>query len=1065
MEKKQSFPSVKKMFAGTLFLASVSMASANSNDIGIAMPESDLIVASPQQSKVTITGKVTDASGPIIGASVVQKGTTNGTITDFDGNFTLDVPTNATLVISYIGYKDQEIKVGNQRSFNIKMSEDTQALEEVVVVGYGTQKKVNLTGSIATLDTKDIEARPVTNVSQALAGMAAGVTVTSSSNQPGNDDASILVRGQGTLNSSAPLIIVDGVEAGINTVNPQDIESMTVLKDAASAAIYGSRAANGVILITTKKGKEGSMKVDYNGYVSFASIRKTLTPVSDYATYMELINEGFINSGKSAQFSQAKIDEWRADGGKNPLWYPNTDWVDETFKSSTAQNHVVSMSGGTEKIRFYGSFGYSDTPGVMPNAGFTKYQGRVNLDADIKPWLNIGMQVSGSVSDMEPGGKYASSGTAVDDTFTYAAATTPGMVWLSPDGRVGGTANPEDDSQSMVNNPYNRALSKDGNIRKNNINARFFGTIKPFKGFSVTGSYSYQFTDEYRSFKPAWVDSWDFKNETVLRTNRTTAEQTSLSNYNGKVERYFNDVVARYNHKFFNDQLDFTIMAGASQEMYRSYNFNASRKGLIDLSLNTLSAATGESSSGGGYSDWVMHSYFGRINLSWADKYLAEINLRADASSRFQKDKRWGYFPSGSVAWRIDQENFMEDLKDKGLSSLKLRASYGELGNNSVGNYDSQATYALSNYTFGNALATGMAITAIANAGLTWESTAVTDLGIDFGFLNNRLTGTIDYFHKKTKDILINLPAPAVHGTASIPKSNSAIVVNKGIEFTFGWNDKVGDFQYGATANFSFIKNNVEKFKGKEKGGQSLSGANLIWEGHAINSQYLLRVDRILQTDEDMKLVQAMIDNAPVDEKGNKKNPFAAFGKPEKGDLLYKDINEDGIIDNNDKEIVSDGPNPKFQFGLNLNAAWKGIDFSMLIQGSFGAKVYWQGAQFNTPTVRYGYQLNKEVIDGRWYEGRTDATYPRLLDYQKTINTQTSDFYLEDKSFVKIRNIQLGYTLPKAWTNACHIERVRIYGSLENFFTFTDYKGWDPEVSGLGYPSMKQAVVGLNVTF
>jgi hypothetical protein len=309
------------------------------------------------------------------------------------------------------------------------------------------------------------------------------------------------------------------------------------------------------------------------------------------------------------------------------------------------------------------------------------------------------------------------------------------------------------------------------------------------------------------------------------------------------------------------------------------------------------------------------------------------------------------------------------------------------------------------------------------------------------------------------------LPAPAVHGTASIPKSNSAIVVNKGVEFTFGWNDKVGDFQYGATANFSFIKNNVEKFKGKEKGGQSLSGANLIWEGHAINSQYLLRVDRILQTDEDMKLVQAMIDNAPVDEKGNKKNPFAAFGKPEKGDLFYKDINEDGIIDNNDKEIVSDGPNPKFQFGLNLNAAWKGIDFSMLIQGSFGAKVYWQGAQFNTPTVRYGYQLNKEVIDGRWYEGRTDATYPRLLDYQKTINTQTSDFYLEDKSFVKIRNIQLGYTLPKAWTNACHIERVRIYGSLENFFTFTDYKGWDPEVSGLGYPSMKQAVVGLNVTF
>lgn len=262
------------------------------------------------------------------------------------------------------------------------------------------------------------------------------------------------------------------------------------------------------------------------------------------------------------------------------------------------------------------------------------------------------------------------------------------------------------------------------------------------------------------------------------------------------------------------------------------------------------------------------------------------------------------------------------------------------------------------------------------------------------------------------------------------------------------------------------MKNNVDKFKGADESGMSLSGANLIWEGHSINSQYLLRVDRIIQTDEDLAYVQQIIDNAPIDEStGKQKNPFAAFGKPEKGDLLYKDVNGDGIINTNDKEIVSDGPSPKFLFGLNLNASWKGFDFSMLIQGSFGAKVYWQSAQYNTPTVRIGYQLNKEVVEGRWYEGRTDATYPRLLEYTDTRNTQLSDFYLQNKDFVKIRNIQLGYTLPKVWTNACSIERVRIYDSLENFFTFTDYKGWDPEVSGLGYPTMKQAVIGLNVTF
>lgn len=1018
-------------------------------------PEIATDVSVAQQNQ-TCKGNVKDANGePIIGASVLVKGTTNGTITDLDGNFTLkNVKKGDRLSISFVGYVPQEVTY-NGGALNVTLKEDTKTLDEVVVVGYGTQKKVNLTGSISTLDTKEIEARPVTNVSQALAGMAAGVTVTSSSNQPGNDNADIKVRGQGTLNTSSPLIIIDGVEAGINTVNPSDIESMTVLKDAASAAIYGSRAANGVILITTKQGKAGSMKIDYNGYISFASIRKTLTPVSNYADYMEYVNEGYTNSGIATYFSQESIDAWRADNGQNPLKYPNTDWIDETFKGSTANNHVISMSGGSEKIRFYGSFGYSNTPGVMENAGYKKYSGRVNLDADIKPWLNVGMQVNGYVSDMEPAAKYTSSGTVVDNIFTYASATTPGMVFQAPDGRIGAMTNDEDDAQCNSNNPIARANAVTGNIRKNNIRARFYGTIKPFKGFSISASYSYELTDEERNRKPNWVEGWNFQTETVTYTNKG---KTYVNNYDGKVERYFNDVTARYTNKFVNNRLDFAVMLGASNELYRSKNFSAQKYDLVDLSLDALSAATGDASASGSSTEWAMRSYFGRINLNWEDKYLAEFNLRADGSSRFQKNNRWGYFPSGSFAWRIDQENFMEDLRDKGLSNLKFRVSYGELGNNSVGNYDSQSLYATGyNYVLNNSLATGLAISTIANSNLTWETTAVANVGIDFGFLGNRLTGTIDYFNKRTRDILINLPAPDVHGIASIPKVNSATVSNRGIEFTLGWNDKVRDFQYGANFNFTYVKNNVDKFKGTDEGGMSLSGANLIWEGHSINSQYLLRVDRIIQTDEDLQIVNDM--------KASNSNAFAAFGTPAKGDLLYKDLNGDGVIDNNDKEIVSDGPNPKFQVGLNLNAAWKGFDFSMLMQGSFGAKVYWQSAAYNTPTVRYGYQLNKEVVEGRWYEGRTDATYPRLLQYQDTRNTQLSDFYLQNKNFLKIRNIQLGYTLPKAWTNACHIDRVRIYGTLENFFTFTKYKGWDPEVSGMAYPTMKQAVIGLNVTF
>lgn len=1064
----------KTMFIGaTMLLASVGVASASPSEVGLVTNESDLVVASPQQAKNTVTGVISDQFGPVAGANVVEKGTTNGTITDTEGRFTLDVSPKSILVITYIGYVEQQIPVGNQKTFTISLKEDSKALEEVVVVGYGTQKKVNLTGSVSSINVSELaESRPITNVSQALAGMAAGVQVGSTSNQPGNDNADIKVRGQGTLNSSSPLIIIDGVEAGINTVNPQDIETMSVLKDAASASIYGSRAANGVILITTKQGKSGSIKLEYNGYVSFESIRKTLTPVSNYADYMELVNEGYTNSNLTTKFSQTSIDAWRNDAGKNPLLYPNTDWIDETFQPATATNHVVSMSGGSEKIRFYSSFGYSSDPGVIENAGYKRYNGRVNVDADVKPWLKLGAQVSGYVSDMGPSAKYSNDSgvtTVVDDLFTYASATTPGMVFRAPDGRYGAMNNADDDAQAANNNPLARVNRVSGNFRTNNLRTRFTGTLTPFKGFSATASYSYEMTDEMRETKPVFIDQYNFQDETIGWTNRG---KTNIYNYDGKIERYFGDVVLRYNTKLANDRLNLNVMVGGSQELYRKKNFDARKYDMIDLSLGAINGAIGDATASGTSTEWAMRSFFGRLNLDWDNKYLVEFNLRSDGSSRFLANERWGYFPSGSAAWRIDQEGFMEDAVSKGLSNLKIRVSYGSLGNNSVGDYDALSLYAnkdkdkkLLSYVLNNALVLGLAQPGIANPLLTWETTKVADVGIDFGLLNNRFTGTIDYFNKRTSGILINLPAPDVHGIASIPKVNSATVTNQGIEMTLGWQDKVGDFSYSINGNFTYVKNIVNKFKGTDKGGMSINGANLIWEGHSINSQYLLCVDRILQTDEDMKLIQQMIDNAPVGTDGKKVNPFAAFGTPKKGDLLYQDINNDGIIDNQDKKIVSDGPNPKYMFGMNLSGSWKGIDLSVLLQGSAGAKVYWQDGAYNSPTVRYGYQINQEVADGRWYEGRTDATYPRLLEYSSKVNTQQSDFYLQNKNFLKIRNIQLGYTLPKAWMSKIQIERIRIYGSLENFFTFTKYKGFDPEVEGMKYPSMKQAVVGLNVTF
>lgn len=627
--------SMTRILAGVslAFFASGIATAANES----SSPHADAIESILQQK--AINGKVLDAAGePIIGANVIVKGTTNGTITDIDGNFTLNVPSECILQVSYIGFNTQEVKVtSTTNNITVNLKEDTETLEEVVVVGYGTQKKVNLSGSLSTINVSELtESRPITNVSHALSGLAAGVSVQMSSNQPGNDDASIKVRGQGTLNDSSPLVIIDGAEASINTVNPQDIETMTVLKDAASSAIYGSRAANGVILITTKQGKSGKIKLDYNGYVSFTSpsIPSSMDPVSNYADYMEYINEGYRNSGMAEKFSAQTIQEWRDNEGKDALRYPNSNWIDDTFNNSVSHNHVISMSGGSEKIRFYSSFGYQNNPGVMDNTGFEKYSGRLNITADIKPWLTLGAYVNGYVSNMDPAAKYtdtSSTSTSVDDVFTYASATTPGMVFQAPDGRFGAMNNPEDDAQSAVNNPLVRLNQVAGNIAKHNLRTRFVATLKPFKGFSITGSYSYDVVDEERKRKPVILEQWNFRDELITRT---TEGKSSIMNYDGKTQRYFNDVVARYENRFINDQLGLNAMIGASQERYYQHNFQATKYDLIDYSLNVINGATGDASASGSSTEWAMRSFFGRVNLDWNNKYLLELNLRADQSSR-----------------------------------------------------------------------------------------------------------------------------------------------------------------------------------------------------------------------------------------------------------------------------------------------------------------------------------------------------------------------------------------------------------------------------------------------
>lgn len=1006
-------------------------------------------VLSINQDGRTVSGNVVDETGlPVIGVNVKVKGTTNGAITDLDGNFTLKgVPQGAVLVVSYVGYKEQEIKVGAQSQLSITLQEDTELIDEVVVVGYASQKKVNLTGSVSSVNMEDIaEKRPITNLSSGLAGMAAGVSVTSSSNIPGSDNASILVRGQGTLNNSAPLIIIDGVESNINTVAPQDVESMTVLKDAASASIYGSRAANGVILITTKKGKSGKVNIDYTGYVSLESIGNKLDNVTNSATYMELFNEAYSNSNMAPLFSQATIDAWRNDAGRNPLLYPNTDWQDEVFRTAVATTHNVSMSGGTDKFSFFTSFGYNSNPGIMENAGYNRYSFRSNVEAKVTSWLTLGMKLNGYW------GKSDFGTDNVDDMFIYCG--TPTMVLRHPDGRFGGEQTPE--ASKQPDNPLQKLYEIDGEKKIRNFRSAFNGTITPFKGLSISGSYSYELTDNENWSKPHHIDLWDFANNIVVRPDN---RRSYITNYNRKIEHMFMDGVIRYENQFVDDRLDLNVMVGASQEMHRDYNHTATKYDWIDSSVDVINGATGDAEASGSRTEWAMRSYFGRINLGWDDKYLLEVNLRADASSRFLKDNRWGYFPSFSAGWRMDQEAFMENTRNW-LDALKLRVSYGELGNNYLSNdYMAISKYAQSNYALGNQLQIGMAQTALANGALTWESTAVTNAAVDFTVLKSRLSGTLEYFYKKTSDILIDLPAPLVHGNASIPTQNSAEVTNQGFELTLNWADHINDFHYNIGTNMTFVDNKVTKYKGDE---MTISGSTMIKEGYPINTQYVLVADRIVQTQEDLDYVQSIIDNAPVDESGNKVNPFASYGRPELGDILYKDMNDDHIIGDDDRVPMGHGNMPRFFYDINLGFSYKGFDFSMLMSGTSSYKVQYRS---NTYTTNYSMGWATDIYEGRWYEGRTTpATFPRLL-VNDSRNTLNSTIWQTDKAFFKIRNIQLGYTLPEQWVKAASLSRVRVFCSLENFFTFTDYVGLDPEVSGLAYPTMRQASFGLNVSF
>jgi len=1008
------------------------------------------IVSTQSAIQSKANGVVKDAGGlPLAGVSVLEKSSKNGTTTDEQGRFSLPVQdAQAVLIFKFIGYKTFEQQMSTSL-MAITLQEDQAALDEVVVVGYGTQKKVNLTGAVSAIDFSDVaETRPITSLSAGLAGLSSGMQVRQSTGQPGKDGATLRIRGQGTLNNSDPLVLVDGVPGNMNDVNPQDVANISILKDAASAAIYGSRAANGVILVTTKKGKSGASSITYNVRTSQQQPSNLIDMVSDYPRHMELINEGFNNlTANSGPFQQATIDDWRTNSSLDPIRYPNTNWFDWILQKKWAQEHNLSASGGNEKTTYLLSANYLDNPGIVENAGFKKYGARVNVESKINDWLTVGSTTYGL---------WSNAGLAnVEEMFSFTAGSVPGILPRDPQGRYGSAMAPGENLQA--NNYLHNINSTIGDLERQKVFSRLYSTINLYKGLSLESGFSIDFDNQAQRSHNIYIPRWNFQTEQI--TNPSPG-RNSVYNSHQREFQYVMNHVLKYNTKIGVHTFD--VLAGYQEEYYRKNNFNARRYDLIDESTPVLDAATSSDAVvGGNATDWALRSFFGRFNYNYKDKYLFEANIRNDGSSRFAKARRWGVFPSFSGGWRVSQEDFMKDVSF--INDLKLRASWGSLGNNSIGDYDYVNAYGSANYSFGGTIVSGVAPLAITNPLLTWEKTNMTNIGVDLTALDNKLSFEVDWFNRNTKDILIDLPIPLVNGiptnsagTLQSPKQNAAIVRNRGVEFSLGWNDKVGDFNYGVHANYTYVQNKVVKYKGDEF---SLANQNILLEGQPIWAFYVRQVDRIVQ-EADMDYINQLVAD------GYTFQPSI----PQPGDFLYVDANGDKKFNEDDRVIQKAGPNPTSIFGLNLDAAYKGISIQVLLQGQAGNKAYWRDG-YMTTGVRNGYLINQAVADNHWTPQTPNAKYPRLTNYIYGQNTDpASNFWLQDASFLRVKNIQLSYSFPAQWTEKIKMKRLLVYVNAENLFTFTGYEGIDPEITALGltqtlYPTMKQISFGLNVTF
>jgi TonB-linked SusC/RagA family outer membrane protein len=1065
----------------------------------------------PAQTGKTVTCIIRDDEGPVVGANVSVKGTTIGNISDPNGRVTLQhVPQGAVIVVSYIGYVTKEITVREAETYEVVLDEDTQALDEVVVVGYGTQKKVNMTGAVSSVNFEtQALSRPVTNVSSALSGLSAGVQVMQSSGRPGEDGASIRIRGIGTLNNSDPLVLVDGMEGSMDAVAPQDIESISILKDAAAAAIYGSRAANGVILITTKKGKSGQLSVSYSGRLSFSEPTNVIGQLTNYADYMEQINEAFNNIGQANHFAQSTIDLWREKAKKpnernelgvpNYVAYPNTDWQRTLFGNGMVHDHNLSVGGGSEKARFNLSASYLDNQGIVHNTGIRRYTLRANIDARVTPWLTVGTNTSALQMDKDQGD--------FGNANNFLRQTTPG-IYPEWKGKYGYPEAPEE--SATTNNILAKLNGVDGDRRESHFNTTLYSHVDLMKGLRWTFNFNYKRRiDEQHSWGVS-QDGVRFSDGTVVSPAANPSVMSTSFNNSANQSRTLENLL-NYSTTIANAH-DIAALIGYQEIYYYEYNNSATKKGLIDVSITTPGSATDMVAIGGGALDRASRSFFGRVNYAYKSRYLFEANLRRDGHSRYHKKHRWGTFPSYSAAWRISEEAFMTDARHSWLDNLKLRASYGELGNNggtSVGDYEYQSTYGITRYPIGNLLNAGLSSTSIANSLLSWESSRTSNVGIDVAMLKNRLTVEADVFVKQTTGILYRPAIYITAGSKSAPRLNIAEMSNRGIELTVGWRDKIRDFNYSVSANFTSIRNRIDKYKGALKegwttdadgkkvwktniGDVSSGGGAPIVEGRMKSEFYTKSTyrgtgkgfaadgikggpgDGMIRTEQDMEWLKAMIAEGYT----FMPNRTVAKNKIWYGDYVYADANGDGIYGSTyDNVFQNVSADPKYTYGLQLAASYRGFDLSMNWAGASGFMRYWGATTgYNSPTVRVGLALPTDIVRNHYFydpetpgDARTKLTakYGRLVAAESGYqNTEASSLYLYRGDYLKLKNLTLGYTLPKAVANRIFMQNARVYVSGENLLNFNSFPGQDPELSNSAtYTTMRQYAFGLNITF